>query len=263
MAVTVRAPLIAGNWKMHGTLNDSAELVSMLKKTVWMLKRVGAGPKDTQMLLCPPFTYLMAVREWLKESDILLGAQNLSHQSGLGAYTGEVHGSMLKDVGCSFVIIGHSERRQFYGETDDLVAQKFQVAQTAGLTPILCVGETLEQHEKGKTESVVGGQTMAVLKTVGVDAFSNAVIAYEPVWAIGTGLTATPGQAQKVHALIRSTIGKLDATISSDLRILYGGSVKGDNSRELFSMNDIDGGLVGGASLKAEEFVAIFQAALG
>lgn len=256
MTMAIRPPLIAGNWKMHGTLNDGAELVSTLKKVV-------VESKDAQMLLCPPFTYLMAVGKWLKESNILLGAQNLSHQSGLGAYTGEVHGSMLKDVGCSFVIIGHSERRQFYGETDDLVAQKFQVAQTAGLTPILCVGETLEQHKKGKTESVVVGQMMAVLKTVGVDAFSNAVIAYEPVWAIGTGLTATPSQAQKVHALIRSTIGKHDATISSDLRILYGGSVKGDNSRELFSMNDIDGGLVGGASLKAEEFVAIFQAALG
>ena len=255
MTMAIRPPLIAGNWKMHGTLNDSAELVSMLKKVV-------ARPKDAQMLLCPPFTYLMAVRKWLKESNILLGAQNLSHQPDLGAYTGEVHGSMLKDVGCSFVIIGHSERRQFYGETDDLVAQKFQVAQAAGLTPILCIGETLEQHEKGKTESVVVGQMLAVLKTVGVAAFSNAVIAYEPVWAIGTGRTATPGQAQKVHALIRATISKHDATISSALRILYGGSVKGDNAKVLLSMDDIDGGLVGGASLKAEEFAAIFQAAL-
>ena len=255
MAVAKRPPLIAGNWKMHGTLNDSAELVSMLKKVV-------VEPKDAQMLLCPPFTHLMAVGKWLKESNILLGAQNLSHQPSLGAYTGEIHGSMLKDVGCSFVIIGHSERRQFHGETDDLVAQKFQVAQAVGLTPILCVGETLEQHQKGKTELVVVGQMMAVLKMVGVAAFSDAVIAYEPIWAIGTGRTATPSQAQKVHALIRATIGEHDATISSDLRILYGGSVKGDNARELLSMDDIDGGLVGGASLKAEEFAAIFQAAL-
>tara|TARA_B100000809_G_C15090896_1_gene513152 strand:+ start:792 stop:1568 length:777 start_codon:yes stop_codon:yes gene_type:complete len=255
MIVAKRPLLIAGNWKMHGALNDSAELVSMLKKVV-------VEPKDAQMLLCPPFTHLMAVGKWLKESNILLGAQNLSHQPSLGAYTGEIHGSMLKDVGCSFVIIGHSERRQFHGETDDLVAQKFQVAQAVGLTPILCVGETLEQHQKGKTELVVVGQMMAVLKMVGVAAFSDAVIAYEPIWAIGTGRTATPSQAQKVHALIRATIGEHDATISSDLRILYGGSVKSDNASELFSMDDIDGGLVGGASLKAEKFAAIFQAAL-
>ncbi len=255
MAVATRIPLIAGNWKMHGTSDDSAELVSTLKKIV-------SGPRDAQMLLCPPFTYLVAVEKWLKGSNILLGAQNLSHWPSPGAYTGEVHGSMLKDVGCSFVIVGHSERRQLYGETDDLVVQKFQVAQEAGLTPILCVGETLEQHQKGKTESVVVEQIMAALMTAGVAAFSNAVIAYEPIWAIGTGHTATPDQAQKVHALIRSTIGEHDATISSDLRILYGGSVKGDNAKELFGMDDIDGGLVGGASLKAAEFAAIFRVAL-
>ena len=255
MIVAKRPPLIAGNWKMHGALNDSAELVSMLKKVV-------VEPKDAQMLLCPPFTHLMAVGKWLKESNILLGAQNLSHQPSLGAYTGEIHGSMLKDVGCSFVIIGHSERRQFYGETDDLVAQKFQVAQAAGLTPILCVGETLEQHQEGKTELVVVGQMMAVLKMAGVAAFSDAVIAYEPVWAIGTGQVATPDQAQEVHAYIRRLLaGKYSKEVASQIRIQYGGSVKPANALDLLSQVDVDGALVGGASLEAESFAGIIAAA--
>jgi len=256
MSSSQRVPLIAGNWKMHGSLDQSARLVSALKDGV-------AGADYAQMLLCPPFAYLIAVAEWVKGSNLVLGAQNLSHQLEPGAYTGEVHGAMLKDVGCSFVIVGHSERRAFFGETDELVARKFQAGQAVGLTPILCVGETLEQRQAGDTKSIVVGQIMAVLDVVGVTAFDGAVIAYEPVWAIGTGRTATPHQAQKVHALIRATVGEQDATIAERLLILYGGSVVGDNARELLSMDDIDGGLVGGASLKAEEFVAIFQAASG
>lgn len=239
---------------MHGSLHESAELVSALKDGV-------ANAAHARMLLCPPFVYLNAVAEWLEGSAIELGAQDLSAQTRPGAFTGEVMGAMLKDVGCVSVIVGHSERRALYGETDELVAAKFQAARGAGLMPILCVGETLAQREGGETESVVKAQVEAVLEVAGVGAFAEAVIAYEPVWAIGTGQTATPEQAQEVHTLIRGLVSARDATIRDRLRILYGGSVKGSNARELFAMDDIDGGLVGGASLKAEEFLSIFQAA--
>jgi triosephosphate isomerase len=213
------------------------------------------------MLLCPPYVYLPAVREWLQGSPIELGAQNLADKEGSGAYTGEISGSMLRDVGCRYVIVGHSERRALYGETDAVVATKFQAARRAGLVPIVCVGETLEQREAGQTRSVVERQVMAVVAAAGVAAFANAVVAYEPVWAIGTGRTATPEQAQEVHAFIRGMIAARDATIAAGLSILYGGSVKGANARALFAMADIDGGLVGGASLVATEFLEIFRAA--
>jgi triosephosphate isomerase (TIM) len=249
-----RKKLIAGNWKMNGSLGDSRQLVAALQPGV------SASGKAT-MLLCPPFVYLAAVSEWLQGGPIALGAQNLADKEGTGAYTGEVSGAMLREVGCSYVLVGHSERRALYGETDAIVAAKFQAAQRAGLTPIFCVGETLEQREKEQTRSVISAQVAAVIEAAGVQAFAQAVVAYEPVWAIGTGRTATPEQAQEVHAFIRGMVAARDATIAAGLSILYGGSVKGANARNLFAMADIDGGLVGGASLVAAEFLEIFRAA--
>jgi triosephosphate isomerase len=213
------------------------------------------------MLLCPPYVYLPAVRDWLAGSPIALGAQDIADKEGTGAYTGEVSGAMLRDVGCSYAIVGHSERRALYGETDAVVATKFQATQRAGLIPIVCVGETLAQREAGETRQVIARQLEAVMDAAGVQAFGNAVVAYEPVWAIGTGRTATPEQAQEVHAFIRGMVAARDGTIAAGLSILYGGSVKGANARNLLAMADIDGGLVGGASLVAAEFLEIFRAA--
>ena len=253
--MVTRTPLVAGNWKMHGALQDSEALVSEL------CAGIGSVDEGPQMLLCPSYVYLQAVRAWLHGSSIRLGAQNLAESRGPGAFTGEVSGAMLSEFGCEYVIVGHSERRALFGDTDEGVAAKFGAAQTHGLKPILCVGETLEERETDKTQSVIERQLEAVLGETGVTAFASAVVAYEPVWAIGTGRTATPDQAQEVHAFIRSMIRDRDATIATGLQILYGGSVKGANARELFAMDDIDGGLVGGASLEAQEFLTIFQAA--
>jgi triosephosphate isomerase (TIM) len=254
MSLNLRTPLIAGNWKMNGSLAQARALVAAL--------RAGLGAASGEsLLLCPPFPYLAGVREQLETSGIGLGAQDLSEQAGSGAFTGEVAGQMLRDVGCSYVIVGHSERRTLHGESDDLVARKFAAAQAAGLIPILCVGETLSEREAGATIEVVGRQLAAVLGHAGIAAFGSAVLAYEPVWAIGTGRTATPQQAQEVHAELRAMIEAQDATIARRLRILYGGSMKGANASELLAMDDIDGGLVGGASLVATEFLAICHAA--
>jgi triosephosphate isomerase len=249
-----RKPLIAGNWKMNGSLSESRKLVTALREGV-------AGASHADMLLAPPNVYVPAVREWLAGSAILLAAQDLSARQGSGAYTGEVSGAMLADLGCTHAIVGHSERRTLYGETDVVAATKFAAAQAAKLVPILCVGETLAERDAGETDRTVRRQLAAVLDAVGVEAFRRAVVAYEPVWAIGTGRTATPEQAQEVHALIRAMVAARDATIASSLTILYGGSVKGANARALFAMDDIDGGLVGGASLVASEFLDIFRAA--
>jgi triosephosphate isomerase len=249
-----RIPLIAGNWKMHGSLRESRELVAAIRDGL-------AEGDDARVLLCPPYVYLSSVADWLAGSAIALGAQNLSERAGTGAFTGEIAGGMLKDVGCEYVIVGHSERRTLFGESDDRVAAKFQAAQAQGLTPILCVGETREQREAGHTQAVVARQVQAVLDAAGVEAFGRAVIAYEPIWAIGTGLTATPAQAQEVHAMLRAMLAALDGTIGAGLTVLYGGSVKGANAGELLAMDDIDGGLVGGASLDAEEFLTICRAA--
>jgi triosephosphate isomerase len=213
------------------------------------------------MLLAPPYVYVPAVKSWLEGSPIRLGAQDVADREGGGAFTGEVSAEMLADVGCGHVIVGHSERRALYGETDVVVATKFAAAQSAELVPILCVGETLAQRDAGETQRTVERQLRAVLERVGVEAFAEAVIAYEPVWAIGTGRTATPEQAQEVHAFIRAMVAAQDATIAARLTILYGGSVKGANARALFAMEDIDGGLVGGASLVAADFLEIFRAA--
>jgi triosephosphate isomerase (TIM) len=254
MSSPMRMPLIAGNWKMNGSLAQSRVLVEALA--------AGVGQrKQPEMLLCPPFVYLGAAADWLRGTPIALGGQNLSEHVGKGAYTGEIGGGMLADIGCRYVIVGHSERRTLYGESDSTVAAKFRAAQAVDLVPILCVGESLDERQGGETEAVVSRQVAAVTDRVGFAAFAEAVIAYEPIWAIGTGHTATPAQAQEVHAVIRGLIAAGDATIARGLRILYGGSVKGANARELFAENDIDGGLVGGASLDAADFLTIFQAA--
>jgi triosephosphate isomerase (TIM) len=213
-----------------------------------------------EVVVCPPFVYLLDAARRLKESNIALGGQNVCAEP-VGAFTGEVSAAMLKDVGCRYVIVGHSERRALFHEDDQLVARKFMAAQSQKLTPILCVGETLEQRERNETETVVARQLDAVLAVAGIAACSDAVVAYEPVWAIGTGKNATPDQAQAVHAFIRGRIAARDAKIAADLRILYGGSVKAANATELFEMPDVDGGLVGGASLRGDEFGKICAAA--
>jgi triosephosphate isomerase len=246
----MRKKLVAGNWKMHGSLAENAALLSALKPAL-------AG---IEAVVCVPFPYLAQAQSELAGSSIAWGAQNLSEHSK-GAYTGEVSASMLRDFGCSYVIVGHSERRSLYGESDHQVAAKFIAAQAGGLVPILCVGESLEEREAGITEQVVARQLDAVISAAGIGALANAIVAYEPVWAIGTGKTASPEQAQAVHAFIRSKIAGLDAAIADALVIQYGGSVKAANAAELLAQPDIDGGLIGGASLVAEEFAAICQAA--
>ncbi len=255
MNAAARRPLVAGNWKMHGNRGDAARLVGE------MLTR-GGGSGGAEVVVCPPFVHLADVGRQLAGSRIGLGAQDVCAEEA-GAHTGEVSAAMLADVGCRYVIVGHSERRALYGENDGLVARKFAAARRHALVPILCVGETLAEREANATAAVVLRQLDAVVSAAGIGAFAAAVVAYEPVWAIGTGRTATPGQAQDVHALVRGRIAEKDATIAASLRVLYGGSVKAGNAAELFAMPDVDGGLVGGASLNADEFGTICQAADG
>ena len=249
----MRQKLVAGNWKMHGGLKANQQLLQDVVAGV-------AGLRDVAVAVCVPFPYLAQAQAVLSGTPVAWGAQNLSEQAQ-GAFTGEVSASKLQDFSCRYVLVGHSERRAIYGETDSLVAEKFAAALASGLRPVLCVGETLEQRDAGKTLEVVFAQIDAVLARVGVAAFSGAVVAYEPVWAIGTGRTATSAQAQEVHAAIRAKLAKLDAGVAEGLQILYGGSVKPGNAVELFSMPDIDGGLIGGASLVASDFLAICAAA--
>ena len=247
----MRKAIVAGNWKMHKTASEAVELVAALKP---LLEGVAV-----EAAVCPPFTSLQAVHAALEGSAIGLGAQNM-HRAADGAHTGEISAAMLLASGCTYVILGHSERRQA-GESDEMVHRKLVAALDAGLRPIVCVGETLEEREAGRIEEVVLGQVGGALGDLDGDAVATMVLAYEPVWAIGTGRTATPDQAQEVHEFIRSMIRDRDATIAAGLQVLYGGSVKGANAKELFAMDDIDGGLVGGASLEAQEFLTIFQAA--
>lgn len=247
----MRQAIVAGNWKMHGSRAENARLIEAV---------AAQAAADPVCVVCPPFVYLYETSRQLRDSAVLLGAQDVCAEAQ-GAYTGEVSASMLKDVGCTYVIVGHSERRALYCEDDQLVARKFAAAQSKGLIPILCVGEQLADREAGRTHEVVSRQLDAVLQLCGADSFANAVIAYEPVWAIGTGRNATPDQAQDVHAFIRRRIAEQNAKIAAGVRILYGGSVKAGNAAELFAMPDVDGGLIGGASLKAEEFLAIVAAA--
>jgi triosephosphate isomerase len=249
----MRRPLIAGNWKMHGSRAANEALLSDLERRLkpeW--------PID--VVVFPPYVYLADAARTLEGGTIRVGAQDVCAESG-GAFTGQVGASMLKDVGCKYVIVGHSERRRLYHEDDALVARKFAAVLHVGLTPVLCVGETLEEREAHHTEAVVERQLGVVVAMNGVASFASAVIAYEPVWAIGTGRTASPEQAQAVHAHLRSRIHAQDANMARHLRILYGGSVKAGNAAELFSMPDVDGGLVGGASLSADEFLEICAAA--
>lgn len=246
----MRKKLVAGNWKMNGNLAENAALLAAIKPALAQIEAV----------VCVPYPYLAQAQAALGGSTLAWGAQNLSEQ-GKGAFTGEVSAAMLQDFGCTYVIVGHSERRSLYGESDAMVAKKYMAAQAAGLTPILCVGESLEERESGITEQVVARQLEAVIAVAGVASFANAVVAYEPVWAIGTGKTASPEQAQAVHAFIRNKIAGLDPSVADGLTIQYGGSVKAANAAELMAMPDIDGGLIGGASLVAEEFVAICKAA--
>jgi triosephosphate isomerase (TIM) len=247
--LSMRQMLIAGNWKMHGSKPFIADLLHSLKKTTF----------KSQVAVFAPFVYIPYISELLQSSAIQYGAQTVS-QFSQGAYTGEVSVEMLKEFGCRYVLVGHSERRELFGETNDIVAAKFAAAIAGGLTPILCVGETQIQRAANEIEQVIDAQLDAVIAKTGIDAFSQAVIAYEPVWAIGTGLTATPEQAQEIHAYIRQKLGKLNPVLAETIQILYGGSVKANNAKAIFSMPDIDGGLVGGASLKAEEFTAICEA---
>lgn len=248
----MRKKLVAGNWKMYGGLARNAELLDAVRSGMGQIQGVDCA-------VCVPFPYLSQAQQKLSGSNVRWGAQNV-HQLDKGAFTGEVSATMLRDFGCSYAIVGHSERRAYYGEDSPLVAAKFLAAQQAGITPILCVGETLEQREGGITESVVAGQLDALIQLGGVQALQNGVIAYEPVWAIGTGKTATSEQAQAIHAFIRQRIASLDVQVAAKLCILYGGSVKANNAAELFAMPDIDGGLIGGASLMADEFLAICRA---
>jgi len=249
----MRDKLVAGNWKMNGTRASTKSLITAIKQGLGEAGKV-------QVLVCPPAIYIPEAAALLSGTRIAWGAQNLSAVDN-GAHTGEISAAMLLDLQCRYVIVGHSERRSLYGEGDKLVAQKFVQAVRNGLKPILCVGETLEEREADSTEAVIGRQLDAVLDLADSADFSGAVIAYEPVWAIGTGKTASPEQAQQAHAFIRQRLAVRDAILVGQIQILYGGSVKAANALELFGMPDIDGGLIGGASLNADEFLAICQAA--
>ena len=244
-----RKPLMAGNWKMNKVMGDGLELINGLKNNL-------AGVTQCEVLVCPPFTMLVPAAIALKGTEIKWGAQNM-HWEAKGAYTGEISASMLTDIGCTYVIIGHSERRQFFGETDDSVNKKMKAALGAGIIPIVCVGETLAEREQNITFSVIDRQVKNGVAGLTAQQAETIVIAYEPVWAIGTGKTATPQQAQEVHAYIRGLYKKMYGTAADAVRILYGGSVKADNVRILMDQADIDGALVGGASLEVDSFTKI------
>ncbi|TPG05962.1 triose-phosphate isomerase [Rhodanobacter glycinis] len=248
----MRKKFVAGNWKMHGSHSMATALANDI---------VAAKPDSIDVTVFPPFPYLAALALQHAEAGLGIGAQDVSEHLGQGAYTGEVSAAMLADIGARWVLVGHSERRQYHGEDDGLVARKFAAACAGGLTPILCIGETLEQREAGETEAVIARQLQAVVSLNGIASFDTAVIAYEPIWAIGTGRTASPEQAQQVHAFIRSQLEKEDVMIARLTRLLYGGSVKAANAAELFAQADVDGGLIGGASLAASDFLGICAAA--
>ncbi|MCW3150662.1 triose-phosphate isomerase [Stutzerimonas stutzeri] len=249
----MRRKMVAGNWKMNGTRTSVAELISSLKREEL--------PSGVDVAVFPSSLHIAQVVGELEGSAISVGAQDCAEECGFGAFTGEESSAQLLDAGCTWVLVGHSERRLLLGEGDEVVSRKFSAAQASGLRPILCVGETFDERQAGRTLEVVSRQISCVLDVVGVAAFEFAVVAYEPVWAIGSGLSATPGQAQRVHAAIRGVVARRDPAIAEGLRILYGGSVKAENAAELFSQVDVDGGLIGGASLNANDFSAICRAA--
>ncbi len=248
----MRRLMVAGNWKMNGSRQMAAEHVPGYMTV--------AGDCTSEILVCPPFCLLADVEAYCRDSDLVLGGQDLAREAD-GAFTGEVSGAMLVDVGCSYVIVGHSERRTLFGESNDVVSEKVVLALECGLTPLICVGETLEQREREETGQVISAQLDAVESCIGIEGFGNTVLAYEPVWAIGTGMTATPAQAQSVHEFIRGRLAQKDRAVADRVRILYGGSVKPGNAAELFAQVDIDGGLIGGASLNPDDFVSICRAA--
>ena len=244
----MRKTIVAGNWKMNASKDSVDNLIKDLL--------TGMDGITSEVLVCAPFPYLAQVELLIQGSKVMLGAQNLNTNSS-GAYTGEVSANMIKDFGARHVIVGHSERRSLYGETSAMVAEKTKAALNAGLTPLLCIGESIEQRDSGNTEAVIEKQLSAVIELVGIEAFNQIIIAYEPVWAIGTGVTATPEQAQEVHLFIRSLLAKNDESVAQKTPILYGGSMNASNASELISCADIDGGLIGGAALKAEDFLQI------
>lgn len=248
----MRSKLVAGNWKMHGDFSRNAALLGELAA-------VDTGVCG--MVVVPPFPYLAQCHDLLNGLGVAVGAQDVSEHSS-GAYTGEVSAAMLGDMGCGFVLVGHSERRAMHGESDELVARKAVAACGGGLVPIICVGESLQEREGGLTQEVIERQLNAVIAVAGLEVLRKAVVAYEPVWAIGTGRTATPEQAQEVHAFIRGLVAVQDEGCAESIGILYGGSVKASNAADIFSMPDVDGGLVGGASLVAREFLEIHRAAV-
>ncbi|HAT2066892.1 TPA: triose-phosphate isomerase [Legionella pneumophila] len=246
----MRQKIVAGNWKMNGQIQQVTELVSQIEELI-------SFDCAAQVAVMPPSIYIPTVRDCLRTGKIVVGAQNV-YPKDYGAYTGELSAPMLKDFGCRYVLVGHSERRQFFHEDENFVAQKFHHVKDHGMIPVLCVGETLSERENGKTEQVIAQQVLAV-SAKGKDCFRDCVVAYEPVWAIGTGKTATPEQAQKVHQFIRDLVREINDSDAKHLTLIYGGSVNENNAKALFSMPDIDGGLVGGASLNAKQFVEIVK----
>jgi triosephosphate isomerase (TIM) len=247
----MRQVMVAGNWKMNGSRDSVKQLIEGIK--------AGVGAVKAEIVVCPTYVFIPEVADSISGAGIKLGAQNVSKHDA-GAFTGEVAGPMLKDFGVEYVIIGHSERRSLYGENNEVTAVKYAAALKHGLKPIFCIGETLEERDSGVTETVISRQLDAILESSGVASMANAVLAYEPVWAIGTGKTASPEQAQEVHSFIRNKIAGLDGDIAAGLRILYGGSMNPGNAAELIAQPDIDGGLIGGASLKADDFLTICKA---
>lgn len=246
----MRRSLVVGNWKMNGSLANANSLVQGIL--------AGLGNVDGDIAVCVPYVQIPAVSALVKDTKLALGSQNVGDKAS-GAYTGEIAAAMLAEFGCKYAIVGHSERRSYYGDTNASVAERFKQAQAQNIIPILCVGETLEQRESNETFAVIDAQLAAVIEAAGIESFQGAVIAYEPVWAIGTGKTATDEQAQEVHAYIRGYFAKQNADIAAKLQILYGGSCKPDNAKGLFAMPDIDGGLIGGASLDADSFLKIYH----
>jgi triosephosphate isomerase len=251
----MRTPIVIGNWKLNGSKAMAEALVAGI-----LAERPGLS--DIEMGVCPPFVFISQVAAQAAQAGMGVGGQSCAEYV-TGAYTGEVSAEMLRDVGCQYVLVGHSERRTLFGETNAVTARKTRVVLDAGLTPVLCVGETLEERQAGKMNAVVGDQIEAVVAAVGIQAFDRMVVAYEPVWAIGTGQTASPEQAQAMHASIRAQLAAHNPAIAQAVRIQYGGSIKPDNAAILFAQPDIDGGLIGGASLNAEDFLVICRAAAG
>jgi len=259
----MRQKLIMGNWKMNGSQQFTQALIAELAKGLALGIENKSIKSDVRLAICPPSVYLSQaiIQTQTQNNKIYVGAQDLSRHENSGAYTGEISGAMLKDLGCGYVLVGHSERRQYHQESNQQVAEKALRALNAGLIPVICVGESLKERENNQTKSIISEQLDAVFKLISPELFKNSVIAYEPVWAIGTGLAATKEQVQEVHAFIRKQLANYQAHLAQSCQILYGGSLKPANAGEILALTDVDGGLIGGASLKAEEFLSICRSA--